>query len=72
MVFPSIEFAVAPARTADTALYLSFFAHVVAGPIVQAREFLPQLAAPRNPRNVAVGAGVTLIAILTHQQSGGG
>ena len=36
---------------------------MVAGPIVRAREFLPQLASPRNPRDVAVGAGVVLIAI---------
>ena len=52
-----------PASTVDFALYLSFFPHVVAGPIVRAREFIPQLATPRNPRNVAVGAGVVLIAI---------
>jgi D-alanyl-lipoteichoic acid acyltransferase DltB (MBOAT superfamily) len=35
----------------------------VAGPIVRAREFLPQLQGPRNPRQVAVGAGVALIVI---------
>jgi D-alanyl-lipoteichoic acid acyltransferase DltB (MBOAT superfamily) len=51
-----------PAATIDFALYLSFFPHVVAGPIVRAREFIPQLATPRDPRNVAVGAGVVLIA----------
>jgi alginate O-acetyltransferase complex protein AlgI len=52
-----------PASTIDFGLYLSFFPHVVAGPIVRAREFIPQLATPRNPRDVAVGAGVVLIAI---------
>ncbi|HEU4658390.1 MAG TPA: MBOAT family O-acyltransferase, partial [Capillimicrobium sp.] len=52
-----------PARTIDLAIYLSFFPHLVAGPIVRAREFLPQLATPRNPRDVAVGAGVVLIAV---------
>src|SRR3954465_2776958 len=52
-----------PGKTIDVALYLSFFPHVVAGPIVRAREFLPQLAKPRDPRDVAVGAGVVLIAI---------
>ena len=30
---------------------------------MRAREFIPQLAKPRDPRNVAVGAGVVLIAI---------
>jgi alginate O-acetyltransferase complex protein AlgI len=51
----------ARAPTADLAIYLSFFPHLVAGPIVRAREFLPQLRAPRDPRDVAVGAGVVLI-----------
>ena len=53
----------APASTFDFAIYLSFFPHVVAGPIVRAREFIPQLAKPRDPRNVAVGAAVVLIAL---------
>ena len=54
---------IAPASPLDFALYLSFFPHVVAGPIVRAREFIPQLATPRNPKNVAVGAGVVLIVL---------
>jgi alginate O-acetyltransferase complex protein AlgI len=52
-----------PAKTIDVGLYLSFFPHLVAGPIVRAREFLPQLQRPRDPRQVAVGAGVALIVI---------
>jgi D-alanyl-lipoteichoic acid acyltransferase DltB (MBOAT superfamily) len=52
-----------PAKTIDVGLYLSFFPHLVAGPIVRAREFLPQLESARDPRQVAVGAGVTLIVI---------
>jgi len=52
-----------PASTIDVALYLSFFPHVVAGPIVRAREFIPQLQRPRDPQKVAVGAGIVLIAI---------
>jgi alginate O-acetyltransferase complex protein AlgI len=51
------------ASTIDVAIYLSFFPHLVAGPIVRAREFLPQLRGPRDPRDVAVGAGVLLIAV---------
>jgi alginate O-acetyltransferase complex protein AlgI len=54
---------VAPGRWIDVAVYLSFFPHLVAGPIVRAREFLPQLAAPRDPERVAVGAAVTLIGM---------
>lgn len=52
-----------PAPIVDVGLYLSFFPHLVAGPIVRAREFLPQLAKPRDPARVAVGAGVMMIAI---------
>lgn len=54
---------VAPSPTLDVAVYLSFFPHLVAGPIVRASEFLPQLTEPRDPRRVAVGAGVALIAV---------
>jgi D-alanyl-lipoteichoic acid acyltransferase DltB (MBOAT superfamily) len=52
-----------PSPTIDLAIYLSFFPHVVAGPIVRAREILPQLAKPRNPNDVRVGAAVMLIAV---------
>jgi D-alanyl-lipoteichoic acid acyltransferase DltB (MBOAT superfamily) len=54
---------ITPPRLLDAALYLSFFPHLVAGPIVRAREFLPQLARPRDPEHVAVSSGLTLIGI---------
>ena len=54
---------VPPASTIDAAIYLSFFPHLVAGPIVRASEFLPQLRKPRDPTRVAVGAGLALIAL---------
>jgi alginate O-acetyltransferase complex protein AlgI len=52
-----------PASLLDAAIYLSFFPHLVAGPIVRAREFLPQLETPRDPSRVAVGAGISLVAV---------
>jgi alginate O-acetyltransferase complex protein AlgI len=52
-----------PANLLDAAIYLSFFPHLVAGPIVRASEFLPQLRKPRNPSRVAVSAGLTLVAL---------
>jgi D-alanyl-lipoteichoic acid acyltransferase DltB (MBOAT superfamily) len=55
--------AVAPASLLDFAVYLSFFPHLVAGPIVRAREFLPQLRAPRDPNRVAVSSGIWLVAL---------
>jgi alginate O-acetyltransferase complex protein AlgI len=54
---------VEPASLIDGAVYLSFFPHLIAGPIVRAREFLPQLTRPRNPNRVAVGSGLALIAL---------
>jgi len=54
---------VEPASLIDAAVYLSFFPHLVAGPIVRAREFLPQLASPRDPDHVAVGSGLALIGL---------
>jgi D-alanyl-lipoteichoic acid acyltransferase DltB (MBOAT superfamily) len=54
---------VEPSKPLDFAVYLSFFPHLVAGPIVRAREFLPQLAKPRDPNRVAVGSGISLIAL---------
>jgi D-alanyl-lipoteichoic acid acyltransferase DltB (MBOAT superfamily) len=54
---------VEPASMIDAAVYLSFFPHLVAGPIVRASEFLPQLKEPRDPNRVAVSAGLALIAL---------
>jgi alginate O-acetyltransferase complex protein AlgI len=52
-----------PASTIDAAIYLSFFPHLIAGPIVRAREFLPQLARPRDPARVAASSGLLLIGL---------
>jgi D-alanyl-lipoteichoic acid acyltransferase DltB (MBOAT superfamily) len=52
-----------PVPLIEFAVYISFFPHLVAGPIVRAREFLPQLAGPRDPKDVAVGTGVFLICL---------
>jgi alginate O-acetyltransferase complex protein AlgI len=52
-----------PSPLVDLAIYLSFFPHLVAGPIVRAREFLPQLETPRDPRDIPGGAAMWLIAL---------
>ena len=46
-----------PAPLLDFAVYLSFFPQLVAGPIVRATEFLPQMRFP--PRGVRRGTGAT-------------
>lgn len=50
-----------PAKPVDFAVYLSFFPHLVAGPIVRASEFVPQLQSPRDPRRVDLGRGIFLV-----------
>jgi len=52
---------VAPAPTIDVALYVAFFPYLLAGPIVRAGEFLPQLESPRDPRRIDVGRAAFLI-----------
>ena len=52
-----------PTHLLDVAVYLAFFPQLVAGPIVRAAEFLPQLAVGPEPRGVPVGRALRLIAI---------
>lgn len=49
------------ARLLDFALYLSFFPQLVAGPIVRARDLVPQLAAYRPPLRIDTGRAALLI-----------
>ncbi|MBP7930048.1 MAG: MBOAT family protein [Acidimicrobiia bacterium] len=46
----------------DFAVYLAFFPQLVAGPIVRAKDFLPQLAKSPDPRKIEIGRGFLLIA----------
>jgi D-alanyl-lipoteichoic acid acyltransferase DltB (MBOAT superfamily) len=50
-----------PARTLDFALYLSFFPHLIAGPIVRASELIPQFASPRDPQRIEAARAFGLI-----------
>ena len=45
----------------DVMFFISFFPHLVAGPIVRAASFLPQLERPPSPNRVFVGLGMLLI-----------
>jgi len=45
----------------DVFLYLSFFPHLVAGPIVRPNELIPQLEVRRDPRHIDVAGGAWLI-----------
>jgi D-alanyl-lipoteichoic acid acyltransferase DltB (MBOAT superfamily) len=51
----------APASTLDFGVYVAFFPYLLAGPIARARDFLPQLRSPRDPRSVDAGRAFILI-----------
>ncbi len=51
-----------PMRLDELALYMSFFPHLVAGPIVRASEFQPQLHRRSDPRRIPSGEAFRLIA----------
>jgi D-alanyl-lipoteichoic acid acyltransferase DltB (MBOAT superfamily) len=50
-----------PVPLLEFAVYLTFFAHLVAGPIVRASEFIPQLERAPDPRRVESGEAFVLI-----------
>jgi alginate O-acetyltransferase complex protein AlgI len=50
-----------PGRFLDVAVFLSFFPHVVAGPIVRAAEFMPQLRPSRSDRRIDATRALWLI-----------
>jgi len=52
---------ISPAGWIDAFLYLSFFPHLVAGPIVRPAELIPQLDIRRDPRHVDMSGGAWLI-----------
>lgn len=45
----------------DALLYVAFFPQLIAGPILRASDFMPQLATPRDPQAVHVNRGLMLI-----------
>jgi D-alanyl-lipoteichoic acid acyltransferase DltB (MBOAT superfamily) len=47
----------------DYALFVSFFPHLVAGPIVRARQLLPQIKVPRTVSRDQLGWGLTLVVL---------
>lgn len=50
-------------KFSDYALFVSFFPHLVAGPIVRARVLLPQIESPRLPTANQIGWGLTLVCM---------
>jgi alginate O-acetyltransferase complex protein AlgI len=59
----------APASLLDFALYMSFFPQLVAGHIVRASHFLPQLKAPRTATGEQIGWGLALFVFGLFQKT---
>jgi alginate O-acetyltransferase complex protein AlgI len=54
----------APARSfLDYALYVTFFPHLVSGPIVRANELVPQFESPRRANGAQFGWGLALLTL---------
>jgi alginate O-acetyltransferase complex protein AlgI len=47
----------------DYVLFLTFFPHLVAGPIVRADDFLPQCREPKRASSAQMGWGLTLLVV---------
>lgn len=45
----------------DSLLYVAFFPQLIAGPILRASSFLPQLAVPVDPKNIRINLAAMLI-----------
>jgi alginate O-acetyltransferase complex protein AlgI len=50
-----------PVRLSDVLLYVAFFPQLIAGPILRASQFMPQLLVQRRPDAVRVNRGLLLI-----------
>jgi alginate O-acetyltransferase complex protein AlgI len=58
-----------PARSfLDYALYVTFFPHLVAGPIVRANELVPQFEQPRRATGAMMGWGIALLVLGLFQK----
>jgi D-alanyl-lipoteichoic acid acyltransferase DltB (MBOAT superfamily) len=47
----------------DALLYVAFFPQLVAGPILRASSFMPQLRVPRDPGDIDAARGMELVAL---------
>ncbi len=61
-----IRKSVKPSKFIEVALYIAFFPQLVAGPIVKAQEFIPQLSEDRNIslKNLETGIQIFLIGLF--------
>ncbi len=52
-----------PVKLMDVLLYVSFFPQLIAGPILRASQFMPQLLIKRNPNVIRMNKGLILIVM---------
>jgi D-alanyl-lipoteichoic acid acyltransferase DltB (MBOAT superfamily) len=55
------RYEITPSRFLDVSVYLAFFPHLIAGPIVRSEELIPQIRRPRDPGRIDVARASFLI-----------
>ncbi|HZN42953.1 MAG TPA: MBOAT family O-acyltransferase, partial [Actinomycetota bacterium] len=55
------RYEIMPSRFLDVSVYLAFFPHLIAGPIVRSQELIPQIRKPRDPGRIDVSRASFLI-----------
>ena len=55
------RYQITPSRLLDVSVYLAFFPHLIAGPIVRGQELIPQIRRPRDPGRIDVARASFLI-----------
>jgi D-alanyl-lipoteichoic acid acyltransferase DltB (MBOAT superfamily) len=55
------RYQIQPSEWLDVSVYLAFFPHLVAGPIVRGEELLPQIKRPRDPNAIDLSRAAFLI-----------
>ncbi len=56
------RYEIVPSGWLDVSVYLAFFPHLVAGPIVRGNELIPQIRRPRDPKGIDLSRAAFLIS----------
>ena len=55
------RYEIVPSKWLDVSVYLAFFPHLIAGPIVRGDELIPQIRRARDPRRIDASRALLLI-----------
>ncbi len=54
----------------DYALFIAFFPHLIAGPIIRARQFISQIWSWRTPSAIVIQSGIILVLVRSDKEDG--